>query len=101
MKQTARWEISITDLVAAGPGSTEGRPRDHLGVAALRQSAEVGRAQVGMTTAESDIVLVQQNRLRRVLGGRPRQVIVRLTIDEHVALQSRAADANVSVQRYL
>jgi hypothetical protein len=36
-----------------------------------------------------------------VAGGRPRQVIVRLTVDEHVALQRRAADANVSVQRYL
>ena len=34
-------------------------------------------------------------------GGRPRQVIVRLSIDEHVALQQRAADAGVSVQRYL
>jgi hypothetical protein len=52
-------------------------------------------------TAEAGIAPVQQNRLRRVSGGRQRQVIVRLTIDEHVALQGRAADANVSVQRYL
>ena len=51
--------------------------------------------------AETGIAAVQRNRLRRVPGGRPRQVIVRLTIDEHVALQQRAADANVSVQRYL
>jgi hypothetical protein len=50
--------------------------------------------------AETSIVAVQ-NRLRRVPGGRPRQVIVRLSIDEHVALQQRAADANVTVQRYL
>jgi hypothetical protein len=51
--------------------------------------------------AGSDIVPVQQNRLRRVAGGRPRQVIMRLTVAEHGALQGRAADANVSVQRYL
>jgi hypothetical protein len=52
-------------------------------------------------TAEAGIAPVKQNRLGRVPGGRPRQVIVRLTIAEHVALQTRAADANVSVQRYL
>ena len=101
MKQTARWEISITDLVAAGAGSTEGGPRDPLGVAALRRLAEVWEPQSAPSMAGSDIAPVQRNRLRRVAGGRPCQVIVRLTIDEHVALQSRAADANVSVQRYL
>jgi Bacterial mobilisation protein (MobC) len=51
--------------------------------------------------ADAGIVPVQQNRLRRVSGGRPRQVILRLTVDEHMVLQSRAANANVSVQRYL
>jgi len=47
------------------------------------------------------MVAVHLNRLRRVAGGRTRQVIVRLSTEEHVALQRRAADAGVSVQRYL
>jgi len=44
---------------------------------------------------------VHLDRLRRVPGGRTRQVIVRLSTDEHDALQRRAVDAGVSVQRYL
>ena len=58
-------------------------------------------AQVGAVGAETKTVPVRQNRLRRVPGGRTRQVIVRITADEHAALQRRAADAGVSVQRYL
>jgi hypothetical protein len=52
-------------------------------------------------SAETGIAPVHQDRLRRVPGGRTRQVIVRLSTAEHIALQRRAADAGVSVQRYL
>ena len=58
-------------------------------------------AQVGAAGADARTVPVRQNRLRRVPGGRTRQVIVRITSDEHASLQQRAADAGVSVQRYL
>ena len=86
--------------MAAGAAPTERGPRDDLGVAALCRSTQGVEPQARTVGAETGIVAVQ-NRLRRVPGGRPRQVIVRLSIDEHVALQQRAADANVTVQRYL
>jgi hypothetical protein len=39
--------------------------------------------------------------LRAIPGGRRRQVIVRLSDDEHTTLERRARTAGVSVQRYL
>ena len=44
---------------------------------------------------------VRRDRLRSIPGGRRRQVIVRLTDDEHATLERRARTAGVSVQRYL
>ena len=46
-------------------------------------------------------VSVRRDRLRSIPGGRRRQVIVRLTDDEHATLERRARTAGVSVQRYL
>jgi|NGEPerStandDraft_6_1074524.scaffolds.fasta_scaffold84847_2 hypothetical protein len=57
--------------------------------------------QGGGVGTEVSSVPVRQGRLRRVPGGRPRQVIVRLTADEHASLHERAVTAEVSVQRYL
>jgi hypothetical protein len=39
--------------------------------------------------------------LRAIPGGRRRQVIVRLSDDEHASLERRARTASLSVQRYL
>ena len=44
---------------------------------------------------------VRRARLRNIPGGRPRQVIVRLSDDEHATLERRAQTAGVSLQRYL
>ena len=44
---------------------------------------------------------VRRDRLRSIPGGRRRQVIVRLSDDEHTTLELRARTAGVSVQRYL
>jgi len=44
---------------------------------------------------------VRRYRLRAIPGGRRRQVIVRLSDDEHATLERRARTASVSVQRYL
>jgi len=44
---------------------------------------------------------VRRDRLRAIPGGRRRQVIVRLSGDEHATLERRARTAGVSVQRYL
>ena len=46
-------------------------------------------------------VSVRRDRLRSIPGGRRRQVIVRLSDDEHGTLERRARTAGVSVQRYL
>jgi len=44
---------------------------------------------------------VRRARLRNIPGGRPRQVIVRLSEDEYATLERRAQTACVSLQRYL
>jgi hypothetical protein len=44
---------------------------------------------------------VRRDRLRAIPGGRRRQVIVRLSDDEHGTLERRARTAGVSLQRYL
>ena len=44
---------------------------------------------------------VRRDRLRAIPGGRRRQVIVRLSDDEHATLERRARTAGVSLQRYL
>ena len=47
------------------------------------------------------VASVRRDRLRAIPGGRRRQVIVRLSDDEHATLERRARTAGVSVQRYL
>ena len=44
---------------------------------------------------------VRRARLRNIPGGRPRQVIIRLSDDEHATLERRAQTGGVSLQRYL
>ena len=62
---------------------------------------ETGGISPGDENPCEGVASVRRDRLRAIPGGRRRQVIVRLSDDEHATLERRAHTAAVSVQRYL